>query len=221
MRAAALLLAAGLCIPAWAAEPVMIDRVPDEAPVIDPDDPGPFVSWNVLACTKSRCSLEPTSVYYEDKRRNKDKFGIVMIAGLPERASVPAYFNPFRDRAQADDAYGSLGVALDGVPGQHGWRIVPRLSRMATVAAVTVYLEDGTRRQPVTAFPRDWLDDIISTDEFIYWAGDLDGDGKPDLLMSQPPADDEGEQERRTGLHLWLSSVAGEGALVGHVASAQ
>lgn len=218
MRVAALLLAAGLSIPALGGEPVLITHVPDAAPEVDPEDPAP-VLWNVLACAKSRCALEPASAYFKGKRRNKDKIGLAMMTELPERKSVPEFFNSVRARTKADEAYGSLAVVLD-VPGQRGWRIVPRLSRTSKDSAVTVYLEQGSRRQSVAAFPRDWLDALIAADEIVYWAGDLDGDGKPDLLMLQPPADFDNERDRKTGLHLWLSSLAAAGQLVGYAASA-
>ena len=45
--------------------------------------------------------------------------------------------------------------------------------------------------------------------DYLLWAGDLDGDGKPDFILNH------GEQEYGVNVALYLSSLAKKGELVG------
>ena len=71
----------------------------------------------------------------------------------------------------------------------------------------TLSLQDRGRRQVVFAQPDYFLKPV-----WLLWAGDLDGDGRLDLLLNT------NYHPEASGLSLYLSSHAAAGALVGLVA---
>lgn len=112
---------------------------------------------------------------------------------------------------------GTLEVRLPMPDGQYA-DIVPRI-RISTkgtgdeppqMEIATLELRFGKLRQQLPGFAYSGIDagyQIPTRKDYLLWAGDLDGDGKPDLMLSHgDPGMD---------ISLYLSSLAKEGELVG------
>jgi|CXWL01.1.fsa_nt_gi hypothetical protein len=107
---------------------------------------------------------------------------------------------------------GKLEVRLPLGDGRYA-DIVPRVHPTNLSGIATFELRIGKQRQqlPGYAIPAIEIDTSgmpqLRQQDYLLWAGDLDGDGKPDLIM------DHGGD----GIHvaLYLSSLAKEGELVG------
>ena len=101
---------------------------------------------------------------------------------------------------------GSLGLLLP-VPGQLDWRLVPRWAANKDNDFLTFYLEVGKlgaayRRQALGRVSLEVVDNGIKPRDVLIWAGDLDGDGKMDLITRTGP------NSAQPGLQLWLSGQA-------------
>jgi hypothetical protein len=109
---------------------------------------------------------------------------------------------------------GTLEVRLALPDGQH-LDIVPRIAAPQAADIATFELRLGERRQrlPGYAFSELGDDGSLTPPQYLLWAGDLDGDGKPDLILNHGGY----------GIHVaaYLSSLAKEGELVGFAGSFQ
>ncbi len=112
---------------------------------------------------------------------------------------------------------GTLEIRLPMADGQHA-DIVPRvrMQRQESVEApaqpeiATFELRIGQQRQQLPGYAFSGPDAEFSTLDrktYLLWAGDLDGDGKPDLILSH------GEPGQNVA--LYLSSLAKDNELVG------
>jgi len=79
---------------------------------------------------------------------------------------------------------------------------------MALTDIATFELRMGNQRQQLPGYSFDAIDDTgeLKPQQYLLWAGDLDGDGKPDLIL------DHGSYVSH--VVLYLSSLAKEGELV-------
>lgn len=189
--------------------------------------------WAGLVCGAARCELRPVRldvsaasdgrvviVYPQAGRRKpvKGEYTIALVRGFSAKAqaTVPTWFTLRTPRSPADIASGSLGVSLQ-VPGQSDWRMVPRWALGKDHDFLTFYLESGRpgaaqRRQVLGRVSLEAVDNGIKPRDVLIWAGDLDGDGKMDLITRTGP------NSAQPGLQLWLSGQAKGEQLVAPVA---
>lgn len=109
------------------------------------------------------------------------------------------------------------GQTLVAVPGQQPMIVMPRLVRSkqeglgedAPEESMILELRSGDRRQRL-ATCESGIDgvQVLSQQDYLRWAGDLDGDGRPDLLVSC-------NTSITQDLQLYLSSKARPGEIVG------
>lgn len=185
--------------------------------------------WAGLVCGAARCELRPVRldigtaadgriaiVYPQAGRRKpvKGEYTIALVRGFSatDKAAVPTWFTLRTPRNPSDAASGSLGVSLQ-VPGQPDWRMVPRWALGKENDFLTFYLEAGNpgaaqRRQALGRVSLEVVDNGIKPRDVLIWAGDLDGDGKIDLITRTGP------NSAQPGLQLWLSGQAKGAQLV-------
>ncbi len=112
---------------------------------------------------------------------------------------------------------GTLEIGISGGRGDRA-RIVPRLPRDATYETpLSYYLEADGKRQLLGSVSESEIagyDALAKGTQLLRWAGDLDGDGRLDLVMSFRSRS--GEQQAAT---LYLSSAATADELVHAVAN--
>lgn len=130
---------------------------------------------------------------------------------------VPTYVHRGMDDYPATRVPGTLEIRLPMPDGRHA-DIVPRV-RMPKQEAPkataqpeidTFELRFGKLRQRLPGYTFSGLEeDYVSLDRknYLLWAGDLDGDGKPDLIINHG--------EPGLNVSLYLSSLARDGELVG------
>lgn len=194
--------------------------------------------WSGLVCGPARCELRPVRlelrelpdpvdqaaklsiVYPQAGRRTpvKGEYTVVLLQGAAPAAggTVPTWFTLRTPRVPQDAASGSMGVTIVG-PGRGTWQLVPRWNPKGGNDGLTYYLEtkapDGTpRRQPLGRIAMEALQQGVSPKDLLIWAGDLDGDGRIDLITRTDA------KSAKPGLRLWLSSRAGSDEMVGPAA---
>lgn len=133
--------------------------------------------------------------------------------------SVVTYVHNGMDQYPSTQRAGTLEVRLPMGNELHA-DVVPRIKLSARSAQdrmsipspdiASFELRIGQQRQQLPGFAFSALTEgfgSLSRQDFLLWAGDLDGDGRPDLILNHGEA----------GVHvaLYLSSLAGNGELVG------
>jgi hypothetical protein len=166
---------------------------------------------------------------------------LLVWSPLPASGDLLAVFKPVRAAAGLPLAAGPVKTWLQqgmGGPYPEGGRLatmevsipmgaagsallVPRLRLAATNSdtgreqreGLVLELRLGARRQLLDEFGNDYEGNVspVNPTEYLVWAGDLDGDGKLDLLLNTG-----GCSVKRV---LWLSSLAKGQALVGMAGS--
>jgi hypothetical protein len=125
--------------------------------------------------------------------------------------SVPTYHPGYGSRQLRNKEVPNVAETEVELPGDHLLRIVP------TPEYELMLVLDG-RRQKLGEFDPgadvvDWKSDVTqNTSGYLVWAGDLDGDGRPDLLVNFWPTSAGDYAYSHT---LFLSSLAKPGKLVG------
>lgn len=189
--------------------------------------------WAGLVCGVSRCELRPIrleaktqaggqmSVVYPVAGRRpvvRGEYTIALVRGFSafSRAEVPTWFTLRTPRSPLDAANGSLGISIQ-VPGQSTWRLMPRWAGGGSNDFVTFHLEterlgQSHQRQALGRVNLEVINAGIKAKDVLIWAGDLDGDGKIDLITRTGP------NSSQPGLQLWLSGQAQGQQLVGPAA---
>jgi hypothetical protein len=195
---------------------VIIDSTRSFVPNSNPRN----AAWLGLFCQKLECELRPVSVDVStgsaknvlDEDENLDSVAVdgkprAVFANLPLKPGKVATWH-----AMTDEQY--FGSPQYEKLRKLGKWALPGGSQPLTLSWVKTaegrkryHLSDGTTRQFLFAV------DALShyegdTTPVVYWAGDLDGDGKADLLLAIPD-DNCGYDER-----LYLSSSSAEGILL-------
>lgn len=184
-------------------------------------------NWRGLVCGDNGCELRSIRLTFHDtpdqgqiqishlpakKKTTPGEFTIALIGGSGSRAwnSVPTWFTLRTPRDPDDVINGSLGVTIHS-PQSGGHRLIPRWNTDAQ--ELTLYLESRQQRQRLGLIAPEALNAGLKTRDLLIWAGDLDGDGKIDLITRVSI------DSTANGLHLWLSSLAGKNEMVGLAAS--
>jgi len=191
--------------------------------------------WVGLVCRAARCELRPLTlgvlyaqsaesedfhIFHPSVRRKpvKSEYTIALLNGFARvpGAPIPTWFTLRTPRVPRDAASGSLGVTIQS-PGRATWQIVPRWNAKESDDFLTVYLETKDqhgqmRRQSLGRISVKAVQSGVSTKDVLVWAGDLDGDGKIDLITRMDP------KAMQPGLQLWLSTLAQGDSLVGSAA---
>ena len=143
------------------------------------------------------------------------------LAGMKLMAGpVATYVHPGMSRYPGTGRPGTLEVRLTMADGKH-LDIVPRVAKSPPgepsplVNITTFELRQGALRQrlPGYEFSEIGDDGSLSPQQYLLWAGDLDGDGKPDLIINHGGYG--------TNIAVYLSSLAKEGELVGFAGNFQ
>jgi hypothetical protein len=143
------------------------------------------------------------------------------LAGMKLMAGpVATYVHPGMGHYPATGRPGTLEVRLTMADGKY-LDIVPRVAKSPPgepsplVNIATFELRQGTLRQrlPGYEFSEIGDDGSLSPQQYLLWAGDLDGDGKPDLIINHGGYG--------SNVAVYLSSLAKEGELVGFAGSFQ
>ncbi len=165
-------------------------------------------TWQRLVCSRQGCQLHPV-----DYGTQNGESTIAFLSGYfgARPGAVPTWFTGYTPRNPGDVIYGSLGVTLRS-DATGGYRIVPRWNQKTADKWLTVYLETRQQRQRLGQIGLEELDPGLKPRDIVIWAGDLDGDGKLDLITRV-------RDTSTRGLHLWLSSLARKGEMVGIAAS--
>jgi hypothetical protein len=198
---------------------------------LQPDNEGGFVvvesGWAALVCKVSTCELRPIVVATDELEGRdpppttalqslklvEDEAVIAILRGLPDgtQHDVPTWFTEHTPRAPADEVNGSLGVTITADNG-NAYHLMPRWNPQA--AQLTFYLETKNQRQQLALFDIDYINVLeIKTTHVLKWAGDIDGDGRIDLITGNESSAD------LTAIHLWLSSHASQGQITGEIFS--
>ena len=185
--------------------------------------------WRGLVCNLNSCELRPVDLHMPkpDGRDTQQiirwhrpatykpvrgEYTIALLAGVgpADRTPVPTWYTLRTQRTVADAVNGSMGVSITPPSGET-LRVLPRWSPSAR--RLTLYAEQLGKQTALGHIPLQALEHGIKPRDILIWAGDIDTDGRPDFITRV--AGDAGTQ----GLHLWLSSKAQNGALVGLAAS--
>jgi|GEM_PF-3845144 len=195
--------------------------------------------WQALVCHRDICELRVVRLKIEPvenetemshvslmRTRNSKpgEFTVAIFAGLPVASNpVSTYFTTRTPRTPRDAISGTIGVVFT-LPDTGICRILPRWNKKSADDFMTLYVEQGSQRQAVGKIPISVLNRRFKTRDILIWAGDLDGDGKLDLITRNTP-DSYSTQGSNSdtvisnGLNVWLSSIAKEGELMGLAAS--
>ena len=187
--------------------------------------------WLALACDAKSCALEPARVVVRgESQPNMDDSVTIKGQSLtftrnhPGKRKVIAWLqrNPAKPLLHPGPVttYGSIieGFKSPDTPGTHELsvttpdgelsRFVPLLSR--NDHRFVLQLRSQGKRQMLEQL---WQCSTTGNTDYLLWAGDLDGDGRPDYLISY--VDGYGE------VVLYLSSEADAADLVGTAVSYQ
>lgn len=187
-------------------------------------------AWQALVCRQD-CVLEPVAlnvrreVLQQDTddtmtglrlRVAKPPSGelIALFQGLPIAAGKNSLISLLHRGMASYPGSGRPGTQEIGIPslGTEKLRIVPRLTNSKD--SMRIYLENSLRRQLLGEFEFSGFvgySNMPKGRELLHWAGDLDGDGKTDLVMGF--AHWVGVD---TSVTLFLSSLAKDGNFVGN-----
>jgi len=172
------------------------------------------------ATTPAVCCDLVSVVYPATGRRpsSKKEYTIALVRGFsrPGRDPVPTWFTLRTPRSPLDAVNGSLGISLQP-SGKSNWRILPPWAEGENNNFLTFYLESGKpstsqQRQALGRVSLEVVSEGIKPKDVLIWAGDLDGDGKIDLITRTGP------NSALPGLQLWLSSQAQGQQVVGPAA---
>ncbi len=164
--------------------------------------------WHRFVCSSQKCKLRAV-----DYRMQKDEHTVAFLSGRfgSTNAAVPTWYSVYTPRDPRDFAYGSMGATLK--PGtDRGYRLVPRWNHKTREQSLTIYLETRQQRQRLGQIGLETLEQGLKPSDIVLWAGDLDGDGRLDLITRV-------RNTSTRGLHLWLSTLARNGEMVGVAAS--
>ena len=218
MKHVRLLILLSLAGPAAGAEggPLVLT---DLAGAYAPGSLPPGGDWLALECGPAGCALRSTRLQLSRKTvLHLDEFRVPLeiprVKGSPlallhglalSPGPVTRWHGGERDADRATAQLRRLGRWT--VPGD-ARQLALSWVRLPAQGGFRYHLGDGTTRQFLfaTAFEGHYGGD---TTPRVRWAGDLDGDGRADLLLSLP--DDNCGFDNR----LYLSSMAGPGQLVG------
>ena len=193
--------------------------------------------WVGLVCGAARCELRPLTlgVLYGQSAESEDigivhhprpvrrkpvksEYTIALLNGFARvpGAPIPTWFTLRTPRVPRDAASGSLGMTIQA-PGGATWQIVPRWNAKGSDDFLTFYLETKgphgpMRRQSLGRISLAVVQTGVSPKDVLVWAGDLDRDGKIDLITRMDP------KSMQPGLQLWLSTLAQGDSLVGSAA---
>lgn len=183
-------------------------------------------NWQGLVCSAQDCELRPAKLIIqeqpeqgnlhikyssENKRaRVKGEFTIAFISTNPDvgKKVIPTWFTLRTPRTPQDAENGSLGITIN-TPEHGDYHLVPRWNQKAEDKYLTLSLENNRQRQRLGFISFDALNAGLKTRDILIWAGDMDGDGKIDLITRVSNNASSG------GLHLWLSSHAEKGDILG------
>lgn len=204
-----------------------------EGVALDTQNLSRFQNWHGLVCSIKGCELRPVlinfdaardanaslvegkmHIHYSPLKKIKGEFTIAFIGGNPEKsvAPLPTWFTSRTPRTAKDAENGSLGITLD-TPTQGDFRLVPRWNKRSNNSYLTLYLENKKQRQSLGQISLEAVNAGLKTRDILIWAGDMDGDGKIDLITRV------GDSKTPTGLRLWLSSERGDNEMVGIAAT--
>lgn len=193
--------------------------------------------WLGLACDPEGCALEPAALavkreswqgHYDESPTQGQKLKFRLETPSKERAVVAWFFTPGSPswvKARAVSTSRSPTQPLRRPPGRGTLEVAVDMPGGGEALLVPLLLDEPTQRSDPGIGPgvalqlrvkgaRQLLPGLLATcfgpvdpKRYLLWAGDLDGDGRLDLLVSFVGA--EGP------VHLYLSSAAKAGQLVG------
>jgi hypothetical protein len=184
--------------------------------------------WLALVCAPAGCELRPVNLAlgpveagvddWSIEARNRKppvrgEFTVVLLQGasLAAGTPVPTWFTLRTPRRVEDASAGSMGVRIDGSEGRR-WQIVPRWNPQGE-PRLSYHLEgSGSRPQVLGQIGMEAVERGVGPKDLLIWVGDLDGDGRIDLITRTSPS------ASAPGLVLWLSSRAAPGEPVGQAA---
>jgi hypothetical protein len=195
----------------------------------------PQWEWQALICSRE-CALEPVKLTlepvkvqpYDGEPVDGHVYGIdrevaahplVLMRGLPEsvRARPDTWLHAGMQRYPRSTTPGTLEIDIS-LPDGRSARIVPRYAGVIDGTPMfRVYLETATRRQLIGEQAVDAIggpSSMAHGPHLLRWAGDLDGDGKLDLVMNFSS-----RYLEETQATLFLSSAATGDEMVGNTAS--
>lgn len=187
-------------------------------------------NWQKLVCNDNACELRAIELNFHMQQgaeqllvngsptvqggQARGEFTIALLQGTGtiEKRIVPTWYTLRRARSVDDDANGSLGLSIR-TSAQESYRLIPRWRMNPQDDFLTLYLETRQSRQRLGIISLEAVKSGLAASDILLWAGDLDGDGRIDLITRV------GDNGSTRGLHLWLSSLANGNAMVGRAAS--
>ena len=178
--------------------------------------------WLALACGTVGCRLVPATLSAKTKRSQQqlhfqtaEALNAHVIAWFSANPAspwlvpgpVPSYYD---GRGRPKETGRGSEEAVVGLPGGKTAILMPMLlsqpASSAPLPPAVLLLHSGERRQLLLG-QLGLCTHTFRSKDYLLWAGDLDGDGKPDFLISFVDGDGP--------IHLYLSSTAKPKRLVG------